>query len=71
MAPDTNQTGLLQITPAIEIANEDIMPGQPISIINSAVIRLNHFLYYMRDSFPYFTSIVSDYEKNYNYLVFR
>ncbi len=42
MAPIINHTGLLLITPAIEIANEDIMPGQPMSSINSVVIKLNH-----------------------------
>jgi hypothetical protein len=41
-----NHTGLLLITPAIEIANEDIMPGQPMSGINSVVSILNSLLYY-------------------------
>jgi len=43
MAPIINHIGLLLITPAIEIANEDIMPGQPMSRIKSVVIKSNHF----------------------------
>ncbi len=37
MAPIINHTGLHLITPAIEIANEDIMPGQPMSRTNIVV----------------------------------
>jgi hypothetical protein len=48
MAPIINHTGLLFITPAIEIANEDVIPGQPMSSINSVVSKSNHFYYSKR-----------------------
>ncbi|MCX9014906.1 MAG: hypothetical protein OIN89_08965 [Candidatus Methanoperedens sp.] len=38
MAPIINHTGLLLITPAIEIANEDIIPSQPIRRVSMVFI---------------------------------
>lgn len=51
MAPIINHTGLLLITPATEIANEDIIPGQPMSSINSVVIKSNTSYYSKRYAF--------------------